>query len=111
MPPPAPCTNRERKSSQSAFAKANTTDTSSAAWKQAMRDVSNPPGTVIRPTEWTKAKAELAAGRDIDYVGASGAVNFDQFGNNGPLWGRRFRIAATSSSKRRMAGVPVLRRL
>lgn len=73
-----------------AFAKANTTDTSSAAWKQAMRDVSNPPGTVIRPTEWTKAKAELAAGRDIDYVGASGAVNFDQFGEVGSdyeVWG------------------------
>jgi len=73
-----------------AFAKANTTDTSSAAWKQAMRDVSNPPGTVIRPTEWSKAIREIAAGRDIDYVGASGAVNFDQYGEVGSdyeVWG------------------------
>jgi hypothetical protein len=38
-------------------------------------------------------------------------VNFDQLGNNEPVWGSRFRIDATSSSKRRMAGVPVLRRL
>jgi len=73
-----------------AMAKANTTDTASAAFKQAMRDVSNPPGTVIRPTEWSKAITELAAGRDVDYVGAAGADNFDQYGEVGSdyeVWG------------------------
>jgi len=73
-----------------AMAKANTTDTSSAAFKQAMRDVSNPPGTTIRPQEWAKAITEISAGRDIDYVGASGAVNFDQYGEVGSdyeVWG------------------------
>jgi len=73
-----------------AMAKANTTDTTSTAFKQAMRDVSNPPGTAIRPTEWVKAITEFAAGRDIDYVGASGAGNFDQYGEVGSdyeVWG------------------------
>ncbi len=73
-----------------AMAKANTTDTTSSAFKQAMRDVSNPPGTVIRPRDWAKAITEIAAGRDIDYVGASGAVNFDQYGEVGSdyeVWG------------------------
>ncbi len=73
-----------------AMAKANTTDTTSTAFKQAMRDVSNPPGTAIRPREWAKAITELSAGRDVDYVGASGAVNFDQFGEVGSdyeVWG------------------------
>lgn len=73
-----------------AMAKANTSDATTAAFKQAMRDVSNPPGTQIRPGEWSKALTEIAAGRDIDYVGASGAVNFDAFGevaSDYEVWG------------------------
>lgn len=73
-----------------AMAKANTSDTSQASWKQAMRDLTNPPGTLVRPGEWSKALTEIAAGRDIDYVGASSALNFDAFGEVGSdyeVWG------------------------
>ena len=47
----------------------------------AMREVANPPGTVIRPGEWEKAKAAIAAGEDINYEGASGNVDFDDNGD------------------------------
>jgi len=43
----------------------------------ALRSVSNPPGTVIRPGEWAKAKAALAGGGDVNYEGASGNVDLD----------------------------------
>lgn len=43
--------------------------------------VANPPGTQIFPGEWSKALAEIAAGRDIDYEGASGSVNIDSLGD------------------------------
>lgn len=66
-----------------AFQKAQTLDTNSSAFKQALRDVANPPGTAIRPGMWTEAKAALIANQDIDYQGASGAVNFDSLGEVG----------------------------
>ena len=47
----------------------------------ALRDVANAPGTVIRPGEWAKAKAAIAAGEDINYEGASGAIEFDANGD------------------------------
>ena len=47
----------------------------------ALREVSNAPGLTIRPGEWAKAKAALAAGEDIDYEGASGAIEFDDRGD------------------------------
>lgn len=47
----------------------------------ALREVANPPGTVIRPGEWEKAKAAIAAGEDINYEGASGNVDFDENGD------------------------------
>lgn len=46
-----------------------------------IREVSNPPGTVIGPGEWAKALTELAAGRQINYEGASGAVDIDANGD------------------------------
>jgi neutral amino acid transport system substrate-binding protein len=46
-----------------------------------LRDVANPPGTQIFTGEWAKARDEIAAGRDIDYEGASGSVNIDEFGD------------------------------
>ena len=73
-----------------AMADANTSDVTSTAFKAAMRAVSAPPGTVIRPGEWAKALVEIGANRDIDYVGASGAVNFDSFGevqSDYEVWG------------------------
>lgn len=45
--------------------------------------VSSPPGTKIFPGEFAKAKTELAAGRQIDFEGASGSLNFDLAGEAG----------------------------
>ncbi|MEM7169784.1 MAG: ABC transporter substrate-binding protein [Pseudomonadota bacterium] len=47
----------------------------------ALREVSNGEGTVIRPGEWEKAKAAIAAGEPINYEGASGIVDFDENGD------------------------------
>jgi branched-chain amino acid transport system substrate-binding protein len=47
----------------------------------ALREVSNAPGEVIRPGEWDKAKALIAAGKDVNYEGASGSVDFDANGD------------------------------
>jgi branched-chain amino acid transport system substrate-binding protein len=33
------------------------------------------------PGEWTKAKELIAAGTDIDYEGAGGALDFDEAGD------------------------------
>ncbi|MGF1502172.1 MAG: ABC transporter substrate-binding protein [Paracoccaceae bacterium] len=55
--------------------------TDPAAMPDALRRVANPPGVKILPGEWAKAKALLAEGRDIDYQGASGAVDFDPNGD------------------------------
>src|SRR5437773_328027 len=56
-----------------------------AAIKSKIFAVANPPGTKIYPGQWDKALAEIAAGHDIDYDGASGAVNIDNYGD--PLSG------------------------
>ena len=47
----------------------------------ALRGVANAPGMVIRPGEWAKAKNAIAAGEDINYEGASGAIEFDGNGD------------------------------
>jgi len=56
-----------------------------SATGQAIKDnivsVANPPGTVIYSGQWAKAVAELAAGRDVDFEGASGSVNIDNLGD------------------------------
>ena len=48
---------------------------------QALRDVATAPGDVILPGEWAKAVADIKAGKDIDYQGASGPVEFDKAGD------------------------------
>jgi len=55
--------------------------TEGTAIRDALRDVANPPGEQIMPGEWEKAAGILADGGDIDYVGASGSVNFDDNGD------------------------------
>lgn len=55
--------------------------TEGEAIRDAMREVANPPGTEVLPGEWAKAKDLLSQGEDIDYVGASGSVNFDDNGD------------------------------
>ncbi|GAB6053576.1 ABC transporter substrate-binding protein [Magnetospira thiophila] len=59
--------------------KAGSTD--SKAIRDALRFVANPPGAPILPGEFAKAVALLKNGEDIDYVGASGPVNFDANGD------------------------------
>jgi ABC-type branched-subunit amino acid transport system substrate-binding protein len=49
----------------------------------ALRDVANPPGEPIMPGEFAKAKDLLKAGKDINYVGAAGAQDFDDKGDVG----------------------------
>jgi branched-chain amino acid transport system substrate-binding protein len=52
----------------------------------ALRAVANAPGEVIRPGEWKKAKALIAAGKDVNYEGASGNVDFDKNGDVGGIY-------------------------
>ena len=62
-----------------AIAKAGSTE--GTAIRDAMREVANSPGVDVRPGEWEKAIAAIEKGEDIDYVGASGACEFDQHGD------------------------------
>jgi branched-chain amino acid transport system substrate-binding protein len=65
-----------------AAAKAGTT-TDSAAIRDALRDVANPPGEVVGPGVDGIARALelIAAGEDINYEGAGGSQDFDQNGD------------------------------
>ncbi|MEE8471042.1 MAG: amino acid ABC transporter substrate-binding protein, partial [Dehalococcoidia bacterium] len=62
--------------------KAGTT-TDSAAIRDALRDVANPPGEVVGPgADSIKRAFELiAAGEDINYEGAGGSQDFDENGD------------------------------
>jgi len=84
-----------------AMAKANTTVTNSTAFKQALRDVANPPGDPIRPGQWSLALQKIAAGTGIDYQGASGAVNFDQYGEVGSDY-EVWRVNASGGIERKL---------
>ncbi|MXQ13713.1 ABC transporter substrate-binding protein [Microvirga makkahensis] len=48
---------------------------------QSLRAVTSGKGEPIMPGEWKKAKELIAAGKEIDYKGASGSVNFDERGD------------------------------
>lgn len=62
-----------------AIQKAGTTD--GEAVRDALYEVSAAPGEKINPGEWAKAVQLLKEGKDIDYEGASGPVDFDQNGD------------------------------
>jgi branched-chain amino acid transport system substrate-binding protein len=62
-----------------AIEKAGSTDRAGIA--AALREVASAPGEKILPGEWTKAKELIAAGTDIDYEGAGGALDFDEAGD------------------------------
>ncbi len=47
----------------------------------AVHAVANPPGEVILPGEWKKAKDIIDGGGDVNYEGATGPVNFDEHGD------------------------------
>jgi ABC-type branched-subunit amino acid transport system substrate-binding protein len=46
-----------------------------------MRFVANPPGEVVTPGEFEKAFGLLAQGKQINYEGAAGSVDFDKHGD------------------------------
>ena len=69
-----------------ALEKAGSADRSKIA--SALREVANAPGTVIMPGEWAKAKAAIAAGEDVNYQGASGAIEFDGSGDVAGVYSR-----------------------
>ncbi|MCP4694507.1 MAG: ABC transporter substrate-binding protein [Desulfobacterales bacterium] len=52
-----------------------------AGLAEALRAVASAPGEVILPGEWQKAKALLKAGKEINYEGAAGEMEFDQAGD------------------------------
>jgi ABC-type branched-subunit amino acid transport system substrate-binding protein len=64
-----------------AFAQAGTTD--GPAVRDALREVSAPPADrgIVRAGRLAEGLSEVNQGRDVDYQGASGAVDFDEFGD------------------------------
>ena len=54
--------------------------TDRTAVRDALRDVANPPGVQVGPGDWGRAVELIAAGTDIDYVGAGGPMDFDSRG-------------------------------
>ncbi|MCY4110004.1 MAG: ABC transporter substrate-binding protein [Chloroflexi bacterium] len=65
-----------------AAAKAGTT-TDAEAIRDALREVANPPGEVVGPgvEGITRALQLIAEGKDINYEGAAGPVDFDEHGD------------------------------
>jgi ABC-type branched-subunit amino acid transport system substrate-binding protein len=57
------------------------TVTDRVAIRDALKDVSKPPGRSISPAQIGEGLEELRTGGDIDYKGASGNVDFDDDGN------------------------------
>ena len=51
------------------------------AMRQNLRLISNPPGLEILPGEFRKAKKLIEAGKQINYTGASGSLDMDEFGD------------------------------
>ncbi len=47
----------------------------------ALRAVAGPPGEVVRPGEWEKAKKLIMEGKDVNYEGAAGVLDFDEKGD------------------------------
>ncbi len=64
-----------------ALAMVKSGETSGTAIRDNLRAVANPPGEVVYYDEWEKAVALLQAGKDINYQGAGGGVNFSPAGD------------------------------
>ena len=62
-----------------AIEKAGSTDLEKIA--KSLREVANSPGEKILPGQWEKAKALISSGESIDYIGASGKIEFDENGD------------------------------
>jgi branched-chain amino acid transport system substrate-binding protein len=65
-----------------AMTKAGTSDPK--VWVNSIKEVSNPPGKQMG--EYKAAVAAIKAGTKIDYQGASGPMDFDQFHNVSGAW-------------------------
>ena len=59
--------------------KAGTND--GTVWKDELADVSGPEGTKYAYRDLAQAITDVIAGKDIDYEGASGPINFDENGD------------------------------
>ena len=53
-----------------------------------VRSVANAPGVEVGPADWAKAKALLAAGKDINYQGIAGENEFDANGDVAGIYGK-----------------------
>jgi ABC-type branched-subunit amino acid transport system substrate-binding protein len=53
----------------------------STVWKDNLADVSGPGGTTYAYRDLAQAITDVIAGRDIDYEGTSGPINFDENGD------------------------------
>lgn len=62
-----------------AIEKAGSTETLEV--RDALREIANPPGTVVGPGEFEKAIELIADGEDINYEGAGGSVDLDEYGD------------------------------
>ena len=51
------------------------------AIRDALREIASPPGVVVGPQDVAKAFELVRAGKDIDYVGAAGQLDFDANGD------------------------------
>ena len=51
------------------------------AVRDALRPVANPPGEIVGPGDIARALELIREGKDINYVGASGDIDFDQNGD------------------------------
>jgi branched-chain amino acid transport system substrate-binding protein len=49
--------------------------------RDALRIVANAPGEAVGPGDWAKALELIKAGKDIDYTGATGSMEFDANGD------------------------------
>jgi len=55
--------------------------TDRAKVRDALRTVANAPGEAVGPGDWAKAVELIKAGKDIDYTGATGSMEFDGSGD------------------------------
>ena len=85
-----------------AITAAGTTEPSAVAGQ--IKNVANPPGTVICPGQWQKAFRLLAKGKDINYEGALGPVDLDERGNATGLTFGIFRVLAGGATSAQVGG-------
>jgi len=64
-----------------ALAMVRSGETTGLAIRDNLREVANPPGEVVYYDEWEKAVALLQAGKEINYQGAAGLVDFKSTGD------------------------------